>query len=801
MTTLMSDVRFALRSLGKSRLFTAVALLSLALGIGANVTVFSMVKALAFSPLPYPEANQLVDVHETSSTKLCAGCGVGTSFPGYQDWLASAHSFSGMAAYVERPFVVSGTETAERVGGAFVSGNVFDVLGVHPILGRDFRPDDDAVGAPRVVLLSEPLWTRRYGADRRIVGQTIRVNGNAVTVIGVMPPQFKFPEFAELWLPITPDARSLARDDRSLGVVARLKPNVTREKASAEMAVIAKGLESAYPEQKGWTAEVGPYRESSDAAPPEMYAVMLGAVGFVLLIVCANLAGLLLARGTGRQREIAIRLAIGATRRQIVRHLLTESILLACVGGALGLVVAMWGVDFAVQAIGREAPFYIKFGMDGVTLAFCFAISLLAGLIFGILPALRASRPDVHAVLKESAPNANRSRARGMMVIGELALALILLAGAGELMKSFVRISAPERGYDEANLLTGSLEFLDSRYQSPAQLASAQNQILDRLVQMPGVTAAATQHFEFIAGFGRGDRVIQAEGVATVPDGASPRFYHVVSPSYFVTVKLPIVEGRAFTNQDRAGTAPVVLINKRLAETLWPGQSPLGRRIKLGSADSLAWRTIVGTVGDITAGDNRNGIPRNYAYVPLDQAPSGVTTLLIRAGSNPLSLVNAVKAAVRAVDQDLPIVDMQTVEQQRHQNYWPYQMYALAMSIFAGFAILLAAIGLYGVIAFSTATRTREIGVRMALGANARQVVMLVAAQGGRLIAFGIVFGLIGAALLLRALRAMLFGASPIDLPVFLAGSSLLATVSLLAVWIPARRAARIDPLEALRAE
>ncbi|HTJ24304.1 MAG TPA: ABC transporter permease [Gemmatimonadaceae bacterium] len=802
MDALLSDIRFAIRSLGKSKTFTVVALLSLALGIGVNVTVFSMVNALAFKPLPYIEPDRLVDVSEWSATKLCSGCGVGTSYDGFLDWRSRARSFSAMGAYVERPFNISGAEDAARIGGALVSAEVFDLLGVHPVLGRGFQSDDDRVGAAPVVLISDGLWVSRYGADRRIVGQSIRVNGVAHMVVGVMPPRFKFPEFAELWVPFVPNAAGSPRSSRDFGVVARLEPRVSVAQANAEMATIAKAIEHAYPEtQREWTARVSPFRAAFRDAPPELYAAMLGAVTFVLLIICANLAGLLLARGAHRQREIAIRLALGASRRQIVRHLLTESILLAIAGGALGLLVAVWSVDFAVQAIGRQAPFYVQFGIDTSAMSYCAGVSVLAGVMFGLFPALRASALDVHRTLKESGATTHRSRARGLLVVGEIALAMVLLAGAGAMVKSFLTVSAPERGYDERGLLSGDLEFLDARYADLSQARLAQSQIVERLRNVPGVAAAASDRFEFVAGFGRSDQTIRVEGSALVRDGISPRFYHVVSPGYFNTVKLPIVAGRGFTSEDRAGAMPVVIVNRGLAEALWPNESPLGRRVRLGPADSLPWLTVVGVTADITA-TGRNGTQyRNYAYVPAEQSPSRRATLLIRPRTDAATLVPAIRAAVRAVDPDLPVQQLQTIEQKQHDNYWPYELFAIAMSLFAGFAVLLAAIGLYGVIAYDTTRRTREIGVRIALGADARHVVSLVASQGGRLVALGVVAGTVGAVVLLRTLQAAFVGTRPVDPVVFALVSTLLALVAMLAIWLPARRAARIDPLEALRAE
>jgi predicted permease len=798
MDALVSDIRFAFRSLAKSRTFTIVALLSLALGIGANVTVFSLVNALAFKALPFPEADRLVDLHEFSATKLCSGCGVGTSYPGFVDWRDNARSFSQIGAYIERPFNISGAENAERIGGALVSAETFPLLGVQPLLGRSFTRDDDRAGAAPVVMLGEALFARRYGGDRRIIGQTIRVNGVPHTVIGVMPPRFRFPEFADLWVPFEPNAAGGTREERDFGVVARLKPAVSVAMANEEMRVIAKSLAERFPEQKEWTAEATTFR-ISEALPGSLYAALLGAVGFVLLIVCANLAGLLLARGAGRQREIAIRLALGATRRRIVRHLLTESIILSVAGGALGLLLTSWAIEIIRRLAADRVPYYVTLDVDRTTLVFALGVSIVTGLLFGLLPALRASTPDVHTTLKESSTTIKKSVTRGMLVIGELALAMILLAGAGVLMRSVVRIATPERGHDQLDLLTGDLEFLDARYADSTIAQHTVATILERLQNAPGVVNASAHSFQFIAGFGRADRSIRAEGAdSSVARSVSPRFAFGVTPGYFATERLPLRAGRAFNAQDRLGSQPVAIVNQRMADVLWRGQSPLGRRIKLGSADSLPWVTIVGTVGDITSRDTVT----HYAYVPFAQTTHNQNvTLLLRSDGDPLSLVPTVRAVVRSVDEDLPILRLQTVRQQRRSDYAPYQLYAMTMGSFAAFAILLAAIGLYGVVAYNAAQRTREIGVRIALGAEAKDVIAMITGQGGRLVLLGILLGTGGSMLLLRVLRAMLFGASPIDLPVFAAVAVVLSLTAALAIWLPARRASLIDPLEALRAD
>ena len=805
MDSLRQDIRFALRSLGKSRLFTIVAVAMLGLGIGVNTAVFSLVDAVAFKPLPFADADRLVDLHEWSATDLCAGCAVGTSYQGFLDWRQRARSFSAMGAYTELPVSVSGAEAPERVTGALASADLFAVLGVRPALGRGILPEEDRVGGAPVVVLSDDLWRRRFASDSAIVGRTIRVNGVAYAVIGVMGPRFRFPEFAELWLPFGQLAPPSSRSQRDYGVVARLRPDVSIARADAEMKALGSALAKQYPEtQRNWTAAATSFRRDYAGDVTQLYAVMLGAVACVLLIVCANLAGLMLVRGAARQKEFAIRLALGASRRHLVRQLLCESILLGIAGGAVGVLLAIWLADFAVASLRTAVPFWIDFGVDLRALAFCFVMSATTGLVFGLVPALRASRPDVQATLKEGghalSAGSAKSRLRSALVVAELAIALILLAAAGVLMKSFLRLSAPETGYDIRNVLTGGLEFLDARYSDRAQIAAASTEISDRLRRIPGVATVALSHSRFIAGFGARRERIQVEGIADVPERVSPGFATVVTPGYFDVLRLPLRVGRLFTAADRPGAPAVALINARLARQLWGDQSPLGRRVRFGAADSLPWLTVVGVVGDM----DRPGRIANQLYLPFAQHAARPATLLVRGdrtAADVRQLAPVIRGEVRAVDADLPIVTLQTMEEERHDRFWPYQMYALFMSGFATLAIVLAAVGLYGLIAFVVAQRTREIGIRMALGADRLDVLRLVSVQGARLVLLGIVVGIVGSLGVLQILRSMIFGENPMDAGVFALVSALLALIALVASYVPARRAASVDPLIALRSE
>ncbi len=802
---LRQDLRFALRSLMKSRIFVVVAVASLTIGIGAISTVFSLFDAVALKPLPYRDAARLVDVHETSVTKLCAYCSVGTSYAGFLDWRARARSFDDMQAYRELPLAVSGTEAAERVSGAVVTPGFFRMLGIAPTLGRTLVADDARDDAPPVAVLSDAIWRSRYGADSAVVGRAIRVNGVSRTVVGVVPTRFALPEFAKLWIPMQARVEGSSRDAREVGVLAHLARGATLASAEAEMKGISANIALEHPEsQKEWSAGLTPLREQLSGEVGSLYSVMLGAVAFVLLIVCANIAGLLLARGTARRKEIAIRLALGASRSQIVRQLLAESLLLALLGGTAGVMVAMWGVDLAVSAIGTQIPNWLVFGVDARVLTFTVLVSLVTGVVFGLFPALQASRPDVHYILKDGGSNASagaqRSRARALLVVVELALALVLLAGATLLTKTVVRISAVELGYDTRGVATARIELLDARYDSVSQQSLASGRFLASIQRIPSVSSAALEYDHFVAGFGRGDRKIQAEGVAEVSDGVSPRFAKVVSPDWFATLRVPLRAGRTFTAADRAGSDPVVVINEQLARDLWPNDNPLGRRIRLGQGDSVPWRTVVGLVGDLSSRGDRRA--RNWAYVPIAQQPGRQVTILARARSGDASqLLPPIRDAVRAVDPDEPLLDAGTMDERRDRNYSPYWMYATSMSIFAALAVLLAAIGVYGVVAYSVSQRTREIGVRIALGAERRHVLLLVTGQGARLALLGMIVG-VGAALgVLQVLRSLLFGANPIDPFVLFVVSVALGATAVLASYVPARRAASIDPLQALRSE
>lgn len=800
---MLADFLYALRALRKSPGFTLAAVLTLAVGIGANTTVFSLVSAVHFGIPRFSDPATLVDVHETSATKLCAGCGVGTSYPGYQDWLRDTRSFGRMAAYAEDRFVLSGEYEAETVPGVFTGAALFSILGVVPSLGRDFLPDDDRPGAAGVALLSHRLWTRRFGGDSTILGRHIKVNGTEHIVIGVLPERFNFPQNGEIWVPFETARHSQDRNDRNIGVAARLAPSVSLAAADAEIKNLARGLEEQHPEsQAEWTAAVVPLGEDMADESGDYFWILLGAVSLVLLATCASLAGLLLARSSGRRKEMAVRAALGADRGRLARQLLTESVVVALLGGAGGLLLSWWAIDLASAGFTREAPYWVEFGVNGRVLVFCLAVSLLTGLVFGAVPAVRASRPNLNESLKEGGSNASagksRQRFRSSLVVVEFALALILLNGAGLMIKTFLRVSQVPPTYDIHNLLLSNIDFLGDRYQDSAQVLQATGQILDRLNAVPGVSAAGSNFF-FLAGFGATDQKIMVEGIRDVPNDASPRFGFAISPAYFRTFGLPIVQGRDFSTTDLAGSPAVAIVNQEMARRLWPGENALDKRIKLGA--DQPWLSIIGVVRNEDGEGTADRPPARYVYLPLAQRPNRPIAIMMRTPADPLALVPALRASVRDVDPDLPVENIRTAEAGHAESYWQVRLYAVFLFSFAVFALLLAAIGVYGIVAQTVVQRTHEIGIRVALGAERSRVLLLIVGDGARLAAFGLGLGLLGALTLTRLMRSMLFNASPVDLMVLVPVALLLFAVALLASWLPARRALRIDPMLALRSE
>ena len=797
MRDLAFDLKYAVRTSRKSPWVSLLVVASLAVAIAANTTVFSFVNAIQFRPLPFGDEDRLVDVSETSATRLCAGCAVGTSYPGFLDWQTLARSFEAMAVYREQRFVIAGGPAAERLGGALVSSKLFDLLGIQPTLGRDFVEADDRTGADPVVILSESLWSRYFAARPDILGQTVRVNGVQRTVIGVMPERFAFPEFAQLWIPIGQGLSTSSREDRSLTVVARLRQGSTIDTARVEMRTIAAAQALRNPStNKEWSATVVSLREDLTSETAMASMVLLGAVAFVLLIACANVANLLLVRATERAREVAIRVALGASPRRIVRLVLAESLAFALAGGTAGLLVSLWTSQLLVARFAVAAPYWIQFGLDWKVFAFCAVVTVAVAVLCGLVPAIQVLRPDIRGTLERGAAVPAKPagrRLRSALAAGQLALALVLLAGAGLLIKTVLRTVSFELHYDASRVLVGDLHLQAVRYEQPGAAMGFADRLLENLRRVPG-TQAALSHTVFFRGFGSTAREIQVESTPA-PPGASPSFYHAVTTEYFPIHGIALRDGRLFNDRETS----VVVVNQEMARRVWGRQQVLNDRIKFGDAASRGiWFTVIGIVDD--SGSGMFGVrAQPAAYVPLRAAIGRDLGLHVSSAAATSATAADIRREVAALDPDQPIEDLMTMEQTLAAWAAPARFVALLMSTLSAVALVLAALGTYGVIAYTVSQRRREIGIRIALGATPRQVQALIAGSGGRLTAVGAATGLLGAWAFTRSLEGILAGTSPTDPGVFVSVTLTLAVVGLLAAWLPAKRAARVNPLEVLR--
>jgi putative ABC transport system permease protein len=795
MSQFLQDVGYACRTLRRSPGLVATAVLSLGLGIASTTAVFSFVNALQFKPLPFADPGALVDIEETSVTELCAGCAVGTSYPTLMDWQARARSFAAVGAYEETRMVVSGGAAPERVPAGRVSAALFPLLGIQPIIGRGFSADDDRPGAEPVALLSDLLWRRRFNANARVLGETMKVDGLAYTVIGVMPAGFRFPEFAQFWTPLVPARHDQKRDQRSLGVIARLNPGADLSMAAAEMRTIASAVSAAHQDTNArWSVRVRSLHQSMTAETVAPSAVLLGAVTFVLLIACANVSNLLLVRASEREREISIRLAIGSSRSRIVQLVLAESLTLGVAGGLLGLTLALWTSRVIVSSFGIDPPYWIQFGVDWHVFAFGAAITIGTAILFGLAPALQASKHEPQGALRDGGATTAGRRSRrvaGTLVMAQLALALLLLAGAGLLIKTVVRSVRFDTGFDTARVLEGDVSLPVLRYKTTASINAFVTGVLAELARVPG-TRAGVQSFVFFRGFGATSRVLTVEDLSTVPEGASPSFYFSITPGYFRMLGAPMHQGREFVERDGSD---VVIVNDELARRLWPGVPALGRRIRFGDKP---WRTVIGVVGNINGGvvgPRQNPL----AYVPFASEPGKDLALMISADRDPASLAPELRAAVRAIDPDQPIEDIMTMAAMFREQAAPSRFIALLMTGLSAVALALASVGLYGVTAYGVRRRLREIGIRVALGGTAHDVTRLILGSAWRVIAPGLLLGVAAAWAGTRALQGILFGTSPTDPVVFAAVIVTLALVASVASYLPARRASRVDPVIILR--
>jgi putative ABC transport system permease protein len=813
MGTLLKDVRYAARVLRKSPGFTAVAVIAVALGVGANTAIFSVVNAVLLKPLPYRDPGQLVLIlHNYPKLDLKAP----TSAAGYAYYRDHNQSFSDVAAFSPSSLNLTGEGEPERLSVMQVTANLFPMLGSQPEQGRTFSADENQAGKEKVAVLSDAFWRRRF-AGLPVMGKTVTLNGEPYTIVGVMPPQFQLGrEFSgqspDLWTPITFRPEQLDPNSSMtveyLNVLARLRPGVEIKQAQAEMDSMAADLRHQYMpdmDASNWGLLLSPFDEFVVGKIRTALWVLLGAVLFVLLIACANVANLMLARAAVRQKEIAVRTALGASRWRVVRQLLTESLLLSLVGGGIGLLLAMWGVDLLLKLNDNRLPRANEIGLDARVLLFTLGVSLLTGVVFGLAPAFQTSGVNLHDTLKEGGRSGRGGVRRGVrnaLVIAEVSFAVVLLVGAGLLMRSFVVLEQVNPGFQPRGLLAMQVSLPPNKYADKSARAAFDRQVLEEVRSLAGVKQAATTTTLPMSGWNQSGS-FDIEGRPNAPGQDSPHGSRwMASDDYFQTMQIPLLRGRYFDAHDTGEAPGVVIIDDALARKYWPGEDPLGKRITFeGTEQQPRWREVVGIVGHVK-NEGLEGESRAQYYVPYAQrADSPNLFLVVRTDGDPASLAPAVRGAIAGVDKDLPVFRVMTVERVVSDSLAQRRFSMTLFGIFAGLALLLAVVGLYGVMSYTVAQRTHEIGIRVALGAQGRDVLRMVVGQGMLLVGGGVLLGLGGALALTRVMSSLLYGVSATD-PLTYAGIALLlAAVALLASYVPARRAMKVDPMVALRYE
>jgi putative ABC transport system permease protein len=806
MNELWMDLRFGLRMLRKTPAFTAVAIAILALGIGVNATVFSLTNGALFKGLPFDKSDRIIYMLERDTTHNNQLMGI--SFPDFRDWREQAKSYEGMAAASGRAISVSDNNALpESYTCIRQSANGFHLIGQRPLIGRDFISSDETAGAPPVVILSYGLWERRYGKSASLIGQTIRVEGIPTTVIGVMPKGFEFPYETDVWMPLVPTVDSEKRHLRGLIVYARLADGVNLKSARAEMNTISQRLQSAYPDtNRGVTASVQTFNDFYIGPTLAMvFLAMLGAVGFVLLIACANVANLLLGRTMGRSREISIRVALGAGRWRVIRQLLVESVILSLAGGVLGWFIGMWGVRiFDLKMAAFWKPAYMNFSMDYKVFIYLLVISVGTGVIAGLAPALRLAKFDVSTALKDggrgSSTGAHGRRLSSVLVIAEIALAVILLVGAGLTIRSFVKIYDAPLGVDSSKMLTFRLPLPEARYPTPEAKIAFHDRLHTRLASLPGVAAVAIT--TYLPTGGSDNYPYELEGAPSDEQHRPVLSALVIGPDYFRVMGTPVITGRSFTDTDGASGPPVVIVNQSFASKFLAGREVLGQRLRIFEGSSAQpWLTVVGVVPNILQNDISPRQIDPLIYMPFRQKPTADMAFVARTLVPPGNLKSSFQREIQAADPDLAVYRLWTMDERLERNYWFSRIVGVVFGIFAVLALLLASTGLYSVIANSVSQRTQELGVRIAMGATARHILQLIFTQGMRDVAIGIAVGLAGAFAVARILQSFLVGVSPVDPVTFGIAAAVLILAAVLGCMIPARRATRVDPMVALRHE
>jgi len=803
MGTLVKDIRYGTRSLLKQPALALVAVITLALGIGGNSAMFSVVNAVLLRPLQYPESDRIVVLEGVNPPKGITQSNM--SIPDFADWQNQNPVFEQMAGFITGGVLLSNGDETERIHGTAVTADFFSLFRTTSLHGRSLQADDAQPGHEPVAVLGYGLWRRRFGGDPSVVNSKVNLSGQSTTIVGVMPPGFDYPAQSEGWVPLPLEPGKEARDNRSMNVIARLKPGATITQAQTQMDIINQRLAQSYNDtNNGWSVRVTSLQARLVSEVRLSLLILLAAVAFVLLIACANIANLLLARATARHKEIAVRTALGASRWRIVRQLLTESILLSLLGGSAGLLFSVWLTKLLIAISPANSPRFNEIKPDARVFIFTITLTVLTGLVFGLAPALQASRSDLTDGLKEglrgNAGGARSNRLRGLLMVAEIAMSFILLVGAGLLIKSFLHLREVKPGFNADNLLTLRLSVPPGKYQENEPRVQFFHQAIDHILSLPGVQSAGMVLSLPLGGdtFNVWRSYIR-EGRPATPEESDNAAYLATTPDYFRTLQVPLIAGRAFTDRDTENTTRVVIVNETMARKLWPGESPIGRHITIWRDEKFP-REIVGVVGETKRSLDHE--PSQQMYVPYAQDGSWSSmSCVIRTGGDPASAGPAVRGEIRSLDKGAPVFNVRTMNEVLATSIAPRRAPMLLLSAFAAAALLLAMIGIYGVTAYYVTQRTQEIGIRMALGAQVSDVLKLVLKGGIALAAIGLAAGVVGAFILTRWMASLLFGVKPTDGLTFVAVSVCLLATALVACYLPARRATKVDPLVALRYE